>query len=288
MSIDQNTSPKVEASDAQSEQPIAQRPKQVLYAVVLLCVSLVLHIPSTINGYQAAATNSIIASYIGFMLAMYALAIWVIIYLARGRNWARYVLLVLTVLAFRDFPELYQKFPASQFALRVADQVISVIALWLVFTRPGALWFRRKQGKKEGRPRTNTLQIAAYFLIAHYLLITTIEFLAKEGPDFASVAITLGLIIGSVAALFKPTKRGWLSIVAYALYVLYPALSDALRLAISPEMTFSAYIFGMSLLALVHMPLVVALALVFKPTSFALFKSPPPGNVVKEVTNPSS
>ena len=57
--------------------------------------------------------------------------------------------------------------------------------------------------------QTKALRVAAYFLIGHYFIVTGLELLGKGTPDFFRIAIMLALLIGSVGALFRPRKLGW-------------------------------------------------------------------------------
>lgn len=123
--------------------------------------------------------------------------------------------------------------------------------------------------------QTNALRVAAYFLVAHYLIVTALVLLGKGTPDFLRFAITLGFLIGAVGALFSPRKLGWVMVVAYAWYVANPFVLGAWAVWISPELKSSAKITASIVLALINSPLIAALVLVFKPASFASFRSPP-------------
>jgi len=123
--------------------------------------------------------------------------------------------------------------------------------------------------------QTQTLRVAAYFLIAHYLIVTGLTFLGKGTPDLFRVVITLGLLVGAVGALFKPRKLGWLMVVVYAWYAANPFLLGTWVLWASPEAQSSTKIAASIALALFNLPLIVALVLVFKPASFASFRSAP-------------
>lgn len=135
--------------------------------------------------------------------------------------------------------------------------------------------------------QTKTLRVAAYFLIAHYLLVTALVLLGKGTPDLVRVGITLGILIGSVGVLFKPRKLGWLMVVAYAWFAASPLLSGTWAIWSSPELQSSAKITASIVVALIHSPLVVALILVFKPASFASFANPPAGNVATQPSEPA-
>ena len=58
----------------------------------------------------------------------------------------------------------------------------------------------------------NSLRRAAYLLIAHFVLITGISLLGKAPLDYVRVVMSLGFLIGGVAALFWPSKMGWVMV----------------------------------------------------------------------------
>ena len=125
-----------------------------------------------------------------------------------------------------------------------------------------------------GQVQTKALRVAAYFLIAHYLTITVLALLGKEAPDFIRIAVTLGLLIGSVGSLFIPRKLGWVSVALYAWYAGNPFALATWAIWVSPAMQAMAKIIASLTLALINAPLIAALVLVFKPASFASFRNP--------------
>jgi hypothetical protein len=85
----------------------------------------------------------------GFMIAVLALTaalyLWFIDRMRAGRNWARIVLLIFTLLGFMSelTPGESVDMPALWIAMRVLDVLLQIGALVLMFTRPGTEWFRR-------------------------------------------------------------------------------------------------------------------------------------------------
>ncbi len=131
----------------------------------------------------------------------------------------------------------------------------------------------------------NALRLAAYFLIAHFLIVTPLALLGKT-PDFFRAAITLGILIGAVGVLFSPRKLGWVMVVAYAWYAANPYVLGTWEIWVLPKMQSSAKITATIVLALINSPLIVALVLVFMPASFASFKSPA-GNTATQAAIPA-
>ncbi len=135
--------------------------------------------------------------------------------------------------------------------------------------------------------QTKALQVAAYFLIAHYLISTALAalaFLGKGTVDYLRLVFELGFLLGSVGALFRPRKLGWVMVVAYAWYSANPIILGAWAMWASPELQSSARIGGSIVLAVISSPLIVALVLVFRPSSFAYFKNPPLENVAPQAS----
>jgi hypothetical protein len=138
--------PKSEVRDSPSVRAIAERPRQILlYAVALLWVSLALGIPTAIYDYKKASTEAFAPFVLVVMILVYALGICLNIFVARGHNWARIVLLIftgVTILSFIGYIEEYLQDPMVYVVLNALTIVMDGVALYLLFSRPGALWFR--------------------------------------------------------------------------------------------------------------------------------------------------
>ena len=118
------------------------------------------------------------------------------------------------------------------------------------------------------------LRLAAYFLIAHYVLLTGLGLMGQGAQDYMRIAVTLALLVASVLALFKPKRRGWLMVLAYALYMVSPFVQVLWAMGSMPNMDATARTVTIVVFSVLHAPLVVALILVFKPGSFAAFRNP--------------
>ena len=81
-----------------------------------------------------------------FTAALIVLQVWIYFNIAIGRNWARIVFLVLTLvgspLAVLDMPEMVRRSPVAA-GVTVVDLVIVAIALYLLVF-PGRAWFRQR------------------------------------------------------------------------------------------------------------------------------------------------
>ena len=130
--------------------------------------------------------------------------------------------------------------------------------------------------------KNGALRVAAYFLVAHFIIAAAIAFLGTGSPDYFRMFVSFGFLLGSVFALFAPRKLGWLMVVAYTLHTLSPLPTGMWAVWNSTQLEPAARIVALVILSLMQVPLLVALVLIFKPGSFAAFKSPPAGDVAKE------
>jgi hypothetical protein len=128
-------------------QPI-ERPPQVKWAVQLLWLTLLLGVASLIANPRKLEGVELIATIAGGAV-MVGLEAWLIVKIASGRNWARIVYLILTVLGFASIGIAWQTYVATFSAsaltavLYALQTVTEIAALYLLFTKPGARWFKR-------------------------------------------------------------------------------------------------------------------------------------------------
>jgi hypothetical protein len=120
----------------------------VQIAVALLWLSLALGIPELFLGPGRAEEGGAGTAFVVVVaLLFFAFAAFLNVKIYQGRNWARIVLLVLTVLSvvMMLFPsdESQAKGPLMQ-GLYLLDVLIDVVAMYLVFAKPGSLWFKRQ------------------------------------------------------------------------------------------------------------------------------------------------
>jgi hypothetical protein len=140
------TPPNAEVKDAASDRAVPERPRQVVHAVRMLWLSLVLSIPLSMREFQDASAESDSTFLLYFILTLYAISVVINIHVHRGSNWARILLLVfnvLNVLSFAAAMNEILKYPAGDLVALGASMFLDLVALVLLYTRPGALWFRR-------------------------------------------------------------------------------------------------------------------------------------------------
>jgi hypothetical protein len=146
MSENPYSPPNAEVGDVHPGGPAAPRPREVVVAVRLLWLSLVAGIPVSIREYQDGASEGNAAFLLYFTLSLYAISVFMVLSLQRGHNWARIVLLVFNVLNLLSFLFAFselRKYPTGDFVILVLVVGLDLAALYLVYTRAAAEWFRR-------------------------------------------------------------------------------------------------------------------------------------------------
>jgi hypothetical protein len=141
--------PATEVADPPLVAALPARPRQVQIAVALLWLSLVLGIPEAILSTRPAPTEDgrVDTVFVVVMLLAFAFTFFLTVKVYQGRNWARIVVLVLTALSITmtlfPFDEPRVDGPLLQ-GLRLLCVLIDVAAMYLVFSKPGSLWFKRQ------------------------------------------------------------------------------------------------------------------------------------------------
>lgn len=140
--------PATEVADPPVVPALPSRPRQVQIAVALLWLSLALGIPEGVLSTRQVEGAVMGAVFAVFMLLVFGLIGFINVKVYQGRNWARIVMLVLTALSvlMMLFPsdESRAQGPLLQ-GLYLFDVLIEVIAMYLVFSKPGSLWFKPPQ-----------------------------------------------------------------------------------------------------------------------------------------------
>lgn len=139
--------------DEEAERLVSERPAQVRWASVLLWLSFTLGCALSVyelgtRGDPSEHAPVVDAVVAGITFGALALAAFLNVMIYRGHNWARIFYLVLTLVSL-----VLLLVPADEGAVltlteKIAYAVSSLLdvgAMVLVFTRPGALWFKRKR-----------------------------------------------------------------------------------------------------------------------------------------------
>jgi hypothetical protein len=140
--------PVTEVADPPVVSALPARPRQVLVAVALLWLSLVLGIPEAVLSNQPIDGGGLGVVLVVITLLLFGLIGFLNIKVYQGRNWARIAMLVLTVLSVVMMLFLPDEVRAEGPLLQgfyLFDTLIEVVAMYLVFSKPGSLWFRRPE-----------------------------------------------------------------------------------------------------------------------------------------------
>ena len=132
-------------------------PKQVIWAVWMMRLSVLIGYASlflvqdltTALGDVPAETRSASVVFFFIVLALTAVVyLWLIQCVKDGRNWARIVMLLLTALGVFSMITNNGDTPAVIQAISVADTLIDVTAMVLLFRAPGSLWFSSRGAER--------------------------------------------------------------------------------------------------------------------------------------------
>jgi hypothetical protein len=143
--------PHAQVRDIDPDRRPLQKPQQVRLAVALLWVSLALG-PLNLLLDDRSPARTIVASQpallglmAGVLAGVLALMAVLVVFIYRGRNWARVVYLVMYLLGalpwLLSLPVLFGHSPVAG-AVYVVQGTIQAIALYFIFSQPGSAWFR--------------------------------------------------------------------------------------------------------------------------------------------------
>lgn len=127
-------------------QSTVEQPQSVRAAVNLLWASLVVGLVKMLMDFSNLSAVAP-AAFTNFVLIFtFAIIGFLIFKLSAGRNWARITFLVMFVIGMLPtLPLVLSEFSRSPVvgALSVAQIGLQVYALFLLFTKPGSVWFRK-------------------------------------------------------------------------------------------------------------------------------------------------
>ena len=125
-----------------------EKPKSVSLAVNLSWASLVLGVVKIIVDSNGPTHQSPLIFVAFVLIITSALIVFLIFKISAGKNWARITLLVFFLLGM--VPEIFivlTEFARSAIVgiISVAQVLLQVYALFLLFTKPGSEWFRKNK-----------------------------------------------------------------------------------------------------------------------------------------------
>jgi hypothetical protein len=127
-------------------QDAVQKPQSVATAVNFLWASMAVGLVKMLMDFSnlSAVAPSAFTNFV--LVFTFALIAFLIFKISAGRNWARITFLVMSVIGvLPTLPLMLGEFSRSPVvgALSVAQDGLQVYALFLLFTQPGSVWFRK-------------------------------------------------------------------------------------------------------------------------------------------------
>jgi heme A synthase len=147
--------PKALVADVEILEGAMERPWQVSRAVTCLWIKLGVGVANSL--WNLAHTPAQIAFMgRGFVYSMFAvgflLAAWIYRSVGKGRNWARILVLVLTVFTFFGLPYLLYQVNIGVISglvgiFGVVTSCLGIYAAYLLLTAPAKAWYRSMKGR---------------------------------------------------------------------------------------------------------------------------------------------
>ena len=140
--------PKALVADTVPTQAPMARPKQVVTAIWLAVIGYGLGLIVIFLSWDYYSRLQSLGVFIGSQLFSLILMLWIYYKVYVGRNWARIVLLVLSILgalavANRAVMDLLAAAPPIVKVQMFVGLGLNAAVLWLLFFSPGRQWFRR-------------------------------------------------------------------------------------------------------------------------------------------------
>lgn len=119
-------------------------PRQVSLALRLLWVSLLLGVPLLVMSTQRLPEGGATVFTVVFQLLIFALVAWLYVCIARRRQWARIVTLLLTLLGlvFMVWAPTPDDTSVVERLIAGLSTVLDLAAMVLLFGAPASRWFR--------------------------------------------------------------------------------------------------------------------------------------------------
>ena len=129
-----------------SPDPPMERPRIVVVAVMMLWTEFTLGLLDSVLDWKVMRAQEFWQYSVTISAVFVVISIWINYKVWQGRNWARIVALVFTVLAVVSFvPQFSEAFARSKLisTLYCIEILLDVVAMCLVFG-PGRRWFARR------------------------------------------------------------------------------------------------------------------------------------------------
>jgi hypothetical protein len=138
--------PKAEVEVAEPDQATAERPRQIVWVVQLTVFNYVLGLVSIAIAWDYFSRVQSMMSTILGQAFMMAILFWLYYKIFQGRNWARIVWLVFSLLGFAMLPFTFKLLNAMPGVVKVQMVLgfgVTLVIIWLLFFSPGKHWFQR-------------------------------------------------------------------------------------------------------------------------------------------------
>jgi hypothetical protein len=138
--------PKAEVEVAERDEVTAERPRQIVWVVQLAAFNYALGLVTiAISWEYFARLQSMTPTIISQSFTLVVL-FWLYYKIFHGRNWARIVWLVLSLIGLAVMPMAYKLLDAAPGIIKLQMFIglgITLVIIWLLFFSPGRHWFRR-------------------------------------------------------------------------------------------------------------------------------------------------
>jgi hypothetical protein len=138
--------PKAEVEVAERDEVAAERPRQIVWVVQLAAFNYLLGLVSIAIAWDYfSRLQSLVPTIISQAFTLVIL-FWLYYKIYQGRNWARIVWLVLSLLGFAMLPFTYKLLGAMPGVMKLQMFIglgVTLAIIWLLFFSPGKHWFQR-------------------------------------------------------------------------------------------------------------------------------------------------
>jgi hypothetical protein len=141
--------PKAPVSDIEQASVARVRPPQIKLVIQLAVANYLLGIGVVIANWQFYSQRGGVAAFVASQAAGLALAGWFYYKIWQGRNWARIVLLVFSLIGMAlTLTSFYRSalaaMPTGVRWMSIVGVVFSIAVLYLLFLSPGRAWFAKR------------------------------------------------------------------------------------------------------------------------------------------------
>lgn len=133
---------------AVADPPSPGVPQRVRAAVRLLWISMALAVPACIFSLMRGPEDASVAVGAIIYVVLFAINAWINLMIYRGRNWARIVTFVFLLIgAYYMAVPVEEPVPAGvvEWLLNAVCMALEAVAVYWLFTQPGAAWFARRR-----------------------------------------------------------------------------------------------------------------------------------------------